>query len=277
VEGEDPKIIVMNQALENAKEFKVQLIKADQEKFRLSDQERKELLDYLSASLKNSDNVNYVRNDLGLTLPQFRDMMLKSELVNRYAYDYMQKNRDAVSASEDEVMAYYQDNRDAIDEVTVSQLFISTEQEGMTEAQKQEKKKLADNLRKRIEQGESMSALIRDYSDDNSKEENGGLYTFTYAEAGGHEYTQEFGDWAFNSEIGDLEIVESSYGFHIVKLESKKGFEDKKELMKSAIKSQKLNDFYYDQVQEWKKDPQFNLVKNEKVLNRLTQQSFPKK
>lgn len=277
VEGEDPKIIVMNQALENAKEFKVQLIKAEQEKFQLSDQDKKEILDYLNTSLKNSDNVSYVRNDLGLTLPQFKDMMLKSELVNRYAYDYMQRSREAVSASDEEILAYYQENRGTIDEVTVSHLLISTEQEGMTDEQKQEKKKLADSLLKRIEQGESMADLIRDYSEDISYRDNGGLYTFTYAQAGEQEYTAEFGDWAFNSDIGKLDMIESPYGFHIVKLESKKGLDEKKESVRSTIQTQKLNEFYYNQVQEWNKDPAFNLIKNEGVLKRITQKSFPKK
>ena len=37
---EDPVAIVMNQAFENAKEFKVQPIKADQAKFKLTDSEK---------------------------------------------------------------------------------------------------------------------------------------------------------------------------------------------------------------------------------------------
>lgn len=275
VEGEDPKTIVMNQALENAKEFKVQLIKADQEKFKLSDEERKDLLDYLNRSLQNENNVQYIRNDLGLTLAQFRDMMIKSERVNRYAYETMEKNREAVSVSDGEITAYYQQNRDTLDEVTVSHLFISTEQEGITDTQKLEKRKLAEDLLQRIQQGENMQELIRDYSEDSSSIENGGLYKFTFIETEALEYTEVFGEWAFSAEIGDLKMIESQYGFHIVRLEDKKGLEDRKEQIKSTIQNQKLNEFYYNQVQEWNRDPQFNLVKNERVINRITRKSFP--
>ncbi len=276
VEGEDPKLIVMNQALENAKEFKVQLIKAAQDKFKLSGKDKKELLEYLNKSLQTDDNIQYVRNDLGLTLAQFRDMMLKSELVNRYAYDYMQKNRDAVPVTDEEINAYYHKNRETIDTVTVSHLFISTRQEGITATQRQEKKQLADSLHQRIEQGENMTTLIRDYSEDISTKDNGGLYSLTYIELGaGLEYADVFGDWAFDSAVGDLELIESQYGYHIVRLEDKKGLEDKKEMIKSTIQAQKMNDIYYQQVQEWNKDPQFNLIKNEKVLNRITRESFP--
>ena len=275
VEGEDPKIIVMNQALENAKEFKIQLIQAEREGFRLSDTDKKEILNYLNTSLQNSQNVNYVRNALGLTLPQFRDMMLKSETVNRYANDYMQKNRETIVVTDEEIQTYYQENRTTIDEVTVSHLLISTEQ-AKTDEQKQEKKALAESLLQRIEQGESMATLIQDYSDDTSSKDNGGLYTFTYAEMEDQEYTLEFGDWAFGSEPGDLVLLESQYGLHIVKLEAKKGFEAKKETMKSAVKAEKLNEFYYSQVQEWNRDPAFNLVKNEKILKKITDKTFMK-
>ncbi|MBP7176135.1 MAG: peptidylprolyl isomerase [Thermoclostridium sp.] len=276
VDGEDPKIIVMNQALENAKEFKVQLIKADQDKFKLSDKDRKELLDYLNKSLQTTENVQYVSNDLGLTLAQFRDMMLKSELVSRYAYDFMQKNRDSVPVTDEEINAYYQQNRDTIDSVTVSHLLISTQQEGITATQRQEKKQLADSLFQRIEQGENMATLIRDYSADISTKDNSGLYSFNYVDLGaGLEYTDVFGDWAFDSAIGDLELIESQYGYHIVRLEDKSSLEDKKEMVRSTIQAQKMNDIYYQQVQEWNKDPQFNLIKNEEVLDRITRKSFP--
>lgn len=276
VEGEDPKIIIMNQALENAKEFKVQLIKAEQEKFKLSDKEKKEILAYLDTSLQNNDNVNYVKNDLGLTLPQFRDMMLKSELVSRYAYDFMQKNRETLSVTDEEAKAHYEQNKDAIDEVTVSHLLIATNQEGLTEAQKLDKKKLADDLLKRIGQGEDIASLVREHSDDAISQDSGGIYTFTYVQMADQQYSQVFGDWAFNVDIGELEMIESEYGYHIVKLEGIKTYEDKKELVKSAIKAQKLNEYYYNQVQLWNKDPAFNLIKNDKVLNEINRRSFSK-
>lgn len=274
-EGEDPKIIVMNQALENAKEFKIQLIQAEREGFRLSETEKKEILNYLNTSLQNSQNVSYVRNALGLTLPQFRDMMLKSETVSRFANDYMQKNRESIVVTDEEIQTYYQENRTTIDEVTVSHLLISTEQ-AQTDAQKQEKKALAESLLQRIEQGESMATLIREYSDDSASKDNEGLYTFTYSEMDEQDYTLEFGDWAFGSEPGELMLLESQYGFHIVKLKAKKGFKEKKETMKSAVKAEKLNEFYNSQVQEWNRDPAFNLVKNEKVLKNITDKTFMK-
>lgn len=275
VDGEDPVAIVMNQALENAKEFKIQLIKAEQEKFRLSDKERREVMDYLNNTLKNPDNVNYVKNGLGLTVAQFRDMMLKSELVGSYSYSYMQKNRDAVSVSDEEVKTYYDENRESIDDVTVRHLLLRTDIEGLTVEQKQEKKNLAENLKKRIENGEDMAALVKEYSEDTGSKDSGGVYTFTETEAFEKGFAQEFADWSLNAEIGDLEIVQTKLGYHIMRLEGRQMLEEKMEQIRSTLKADKLSDYYNNQVKEWSKDPAFNLEKNEKVLNRITKKNFP--
>jgi foldase protein PrsA len=272
VDGEDPRIIVINKALENAKEFKVQLIKAEQSKFKLSDQERREIIRNLDSLLNNRDNVNYVKKELGLTLSQFRDVMIKSGLVSRYAYDFMNKNRDAVAVSDDELKAYYVDNRESIDEVTIICLFM----EAVTNEQKQEKKHLAEDLLKRIQQGEDMTVIVEQYGDEASKED-GGLDTFTLSEAIKKGYEKELTDWVFSAGIGSVHIIETGTGFYIVKIEDKKTFEDKRELIKSAIKAQKLNEYYYSQVQDWINSPELSLIKNENVLSRITQRVFYQK
>lgn len=275
VDGEDPVTIVMNQALENAKEFKIQLIKAEKDKFKLSDAERREVLNYLNNTLKNPDNVDYVKNTLGLTVAQFKDMMLKNELVGSYSYSYMQKNRDAVSVSDEEVKNYYYENRESIDDYTVRHLLLRTDIEGLTVEQKREKKSLAEDLLKKIQNGEDMAALVKEYSEDTGSKDSGGVYTFTEAEAIEKRFAQEFTDWTLNAETGDLEIVQTKLGYHIMRLEGKQTLEEKMEQVRSTLKAQKLNEYYYSQVAEWSKDPAYNLEKNEKVLNRVTKKNFP--
>ena len=269
VDGEDPVVIVMNQALENAKEFKVQIIKAQQAKFKLSDTERKEINQYLNSWLENTENRNYVTNEIGISLSQFKDLMMKSQLVSRFAYDYMQKNSDAVTVSDEDVQKYYSENRKKIDDVTVRHILISVD-ENMNEKQKTEKMKLAEELLERIENGEDMAALAREYSDDPGSKDTGGVYTFKYSEP----YAQEFKDWAFTAEPGETGIVETRFGYHIMRLEDRSTFEDKKELARSKLKANKLNEYYQNTVKEWLNDPGFNLVKNEKTLNRITKKAF---
>lgn len=269
VDGEDPIVIVMNQALENAKEFKVQIIKAEQAKFKLSNSERKEINQYLNSWLENDKNRNYVTNEIGITLSQFKDMMMKSQLVSRFSYDFMQKNSDAVTVSDEEVQKYYFDNRKNLDDVTVCHILISVE-ENMSDDQKIQKKNLAEELLERIRNGEDMPALVREYSDDPGSKNNGGVYTFKYSEP----YAAEFKEWAFNARIGDTGIVKTQFGYHIMRLEDRSTFQDKKELARSELKANKLNEYYQNVVKEWLNDPAFNLVKNEKNLSRITKKAF---
>ena len=271
VDGEDPVVIVMNQALENAKEFKVQLIKARQSKFRLSDSERKEINQYLNNWLQITENRNYVLNEIGISISQFKDMMMKSQLVGRFAYDFMQKNSDAVTVLDEEAEKYYNENRKNMDDVTVRHILISIE-ENMSDEQKAEKRKLSEELLKRLEKGENMSDLVNEYSDDPGSKENGGIYTFKYSEP----YAREFKDWAFSAKVGDMDIVETQFGYHIMRLEYRSTFEDKKELARSEIKANKLSEYYQNKVKEWLDDPYFNLVKNEKILNKITKKTFEK-
>lgn len=271
VDGEDPVVIVMNQALENAKEFKVQLIKAKQAKFRLSDSERREINRYLNNWLQKTENRDYVKNEIGISLSQFKDMMLKSQIVSRFAFDFMQKNSNSVTVSDEEAEKYYYANRKNIDDVTVRHILISID-DNMNNEQKNEKRKFSEELLKRIEQGEDMSALVKEYSDDPGSKDNGGVYTFKYSEP----YAQEFKDWAFDAQIGDLDIVETQFGYHIMRLEDRSTFDDKKELARSELKANKLNEYYQNQVKEWVNDPNFNLVKNEKILNKITKKTFEK-
>ncbi len=271
VDGEDPVTIVMNQALENAKEFKIQLIKAEQEKFRLSESERKEIQEYLDELLKDKEYVQFVKNELGLTSGQYKDIFLKSQTIQSFSQDFMQKNRNAVEVSDEEVKAYYVENSESFDDVTVRHLLIQTNQDGLTAEQKKEKKSLAEDLLKRIQQGEDMVELIAQYSEDPSHTENEGVYTFTYTES----YAQAFKDWAFQAEIGDLGLIETEFGYHIMRLEDKSTYDEKKELIKSNLKAKKLNEFYNSQVVEWTKEPAFNLIKNENVLYKITQKNIP--
>jgi|LSQX01.3.fsa_nt_gb foldase protein PrsA len=273
VDGEDPVAIVMNQALENAKEFKVQLIMADQAKFKLTDSEKKEINQYLDNWLQNEENRNYVTNGIGLTISQFKDIMMKSQLISRFSYDFMQKNSNAdeVYVSDEEAREYYDMNRQNMDDVTVRHILISVDK-NMNSGQKAEKEKLADELLRRIEQGENMTELVGEYSEDPAAKENNGEYTFKYSES----YAQEFKDWAFNAKVGDTGIVETQFGYHIMRLEHRTSFEDKKELARSELKASKLNEYYLNKVRQWLNDPDFNLVKNEKVLSKITRKTFGK-
>lgn len=93
-------------------------------------------------------------------------------------------------------------------------LFIT---EGMTEQQKLVVKDKAQAVLDRIKNGEEMGELAKEFSEDPGSKDNGGLYT-TIAKGA---FVSEFEEAALSLKDGDLypELVESSYGYHIIKLE----------------------------------------------------------
>ncbi len=81
-----------------------------------------------------------------------------------------------------------------------------------------------NEIYKKISQGENFEALARQFSDDKSSANNGGLLVpFT----GGQLSSQEFESMAFSlSEPGDIsQPFATDYGWHVIKLISKKGIQ----------------------------------------------------
>lgn len=78
--------------------------------------------------------------------------------------------------------------------------------------------KLADSLKTVILKGGDFAALAKEYSIDGSKDKGGELGTF-----GRGSMVPEFETAAFNGKPGDVKIVKSQYGIHVLKIEKQMG------------------------------------------------------
>jgi peptidyl-prolyl cis-trans isomerase NIMA-interacting 1 len=83
----------------------------------------------------------------------------------------------------------------------------------LVDRNKEEAKALADELRARIRQGEKLSDLARQFSDDaGSKPGGGDLGVFRRADM-----VKPFSEAAFGLEVGQIsDVVESPFGYHII-------------------------------------------------------------
>jgi hypothetical protein len=85
------------------------------------------------------------------------------------------------------------------------------------------KRAKAEALLKRARRGESFSRLARENTDDPGSKENGGFYDWF----GRGRMVKEFEDASFRLRVGQISgIVETQYGFHIIKLLGKRSFKD---------------------------------------------------
>ncbi len=87
------------------------------------------------------------------------------------------------------------------------------------ERTKEEAKSLADSLRSVVKSNKSKFAdLAAEFSSDQSNKEKGGdLGYFTI-----NTMVKEFNDFVFENQTGDIDVIETQFGFHVVSIEDQK-------------------------------------------------------
>lgn len=100
-------------------------------------------------------------------------------------------------------------------------LFLTQDQNTGSDLSEEEiakKKSEAEDVLKQFNEGDktedSFAALANKYNEDTGSTSNGGLYEHIYP----GQMVAEFNDWVFdaNRKAGDVEIVKTSYGYHIM-------------------------------------------------------------
>lgn len=130
------------------------------------------------------------------------------------------------------------------DQVRARHILISTmdnaTQTPLPEDKKAEAKKKAEELLAKAKGGADFAELAKEHSEDPGSKDNGGEYTF-----GRGRMVPEFENAAFSLNPGEIsDLVETSYGYHIIKLEEKiastpEDMEKAKDLEKQIIEDYK--------------------------------------
>ncbi|TAN18178.1 MAG: hypothetical protein EPN37_05780 [Chitinophagaceae bacterium] len=102
------------------------------------------------------------------------------------------------------------------DTADVQQLLISTQLYPDSVA-----KKRIDSIQTAVKEGASFADMVEKFSDANK--ENAGKMTLT---PGNPNVPQEFNDFVFNHNTGDMGTVQTQYGYHLIKIIDQKNFEN---------------------------------------------------
>ena len=140
--------------------------------------------------------------------------------------------------TEAEIAEQYE--KDFGDERLASVRHILLRTQGKSEEEKAEIRKKMEGLLERARSGEDFAALAKEYSEDPGSKMNGGLYE--NFEKG--TMVEPFEDAAFSVPIGEIsDIVETSYGYHILKIVDRKkderSIEELRPMLISKIKEEK--------------------------------------
>lgn len=154
--------------------------------------------------------------------PQFQQefAMLKENFITQFA---IQSLINSAGVTHDELESYYNDNKASFiapPKVSASHILVASEAE-------------ANDIKSRIDSGESFEALAKECSTCPSKERGGDLGSF-----GKGQMVPEFEDAAFGMEQGAVSApVKTQFGYHIIKLNDK---EDEKPLEFEEVRSNLL-------------------------------------
>lgn len=152
--------------------------------------------------------------DVKEQLQFFTDNFLANEFLKR---EVAQK----ITVPEDELKSYYESHKEEFktpEMVRASHILIKVNPSASAEEKKAAKEK-AENILKKIKSGEDFAKLASEFSDDpGSKIKGGELGFFSRGRM-----VKPFEDAAFSLKPGEVSgIVETQFGFHIIKSEEKK-------------------------------------------------------
>lgn len=180
-------------------------------------------------------------NSYGLTPEQMKMVYQRINLVNQYQQDAI----EAIEVPENEIRAIYDQDSASYDLVTVRHVLVNCA-DTMTQEEQDAAKQKADALLAQVQGGEDIGALAAAQSDDGGSAQNNGEYTF-----GRGEMVTEFEDWAYAASVGDQGMVKSQYGYHIMQMMGRTGYEDVKEEIEHSLQEEKFREVYaeeYDMI-----------------------------
>lgn len=162
----------------------------------------------------------------GMTFSEFRDMLVgdlkKTQLIQGYVQK-LQRDRKPPNVTEDDIRKFFEAQKPQLGQrpatVTFNQIVVAPQP---SDSAKAAARALADSVVAKVRAGEDFAALAKRYSEDPSNKDKGGdLGWFRRGQM-----VQAFEDVAYALRPGEVSgIVQTPFGFHIIKLEKIRGAE----------------------------------------------------
>lgn len=282
--GEKAIDIAKRKALENVRDIKMQVSKAKEQNIVL-DKDDLDYINQLTQSLISQYNNDKAQANTaiiqayGVNLKEFEDIYKQYMLGSKF----IQSEMENVEANLEEIETYYNKFPDAFKDssyrvggqeaVWVKHILVLTideNDEALKGTKLEAATKKAEDLLERVKGGEDFAKVATENSEDPGSAQIGGDYLFTKGYM-----DPEFEKVSFELEPGQISnLVKSSYGYHIIKLEEKiaegepvslRCAKEYAEFQENAVKNAK----YLEKMEDWRKDDKYKVKKNEKVFKEI--------
>jgi peptidyl-prolyl cis-trans isomerase D len=143
----------------------------------------------------------------------------------RISFDFIRYDPGRLAAkvtpSDKDIRNYYNNQRDSAlthpEQVRARHILIAVPPDA-TPAQKAAAKAKADDLLKQIKAGADFAKLAKQFSDDPGTRKNGGELGYF----GQSEMVKPFADAAFRMKAGEMTVVQTQFGYHVIEVEDHK-------------------------------------------------------
>ena len=219
---------------------------AQRENITVEDKDLNEKYEDLKETLKSNSAYKAKLDEVGVNDDFLKSQVKKDLIVSKYKENFM-KN---IKINDNEIKTYYDNHKDEFtkEEVRASQILISTLDDNNNVVNQEHKEKLkdkAEDILEKLKNNEDFAILAKEYSDDKNSGKDGGDLGYFSKEDKNIDFTNP----VFKLEKDQLsDIIETEYGYHIVKVTDNKSVTKTLEESKEDIKNKILNQKYTQHI-----------------------------
>ena len=188
----------------------------------------------------------------GIDIAYVKESITNDLFIENYLNSYFSEK---IPVSEEDVQKAYEADKTA----SVRHILLLTQEK--TDAEKKEIYSQMETILAKARGGEDFSELAKTYSEDPGSKDKGGLYE----NFGRGQMVPPFEDAAFSVPIGEIsDIVETTYGYHIIKVIDRKKetrpFDEVQAEITDQIRQKKQNDVYQELLAQLKEKASLQII-----------------
>lgn len=231
--------------------------------------------------------VDSIKESTGLSSQGLKDLLIKTSLASMYAQNVQSNEPDKLEVSEEAITEKYnsdyalvkhililssKEEDAAADPEATADPEASAEPEISAEDYKAQQKQLADDVLAKAKAGENFEALISQYGNDPGMTSQPDGYMIdrdgnSVGSQGGKMVT-EFTQGSFSVGVGQItDLVESSYGWHIIKRYALPTSGESYDSAVQSIRSSLMQDKYNELIDSFKSE--FDIQIRQKEIDKI--------
>lgn len=234
----------ISQSAQQIAERRLLLNAAEKAKSSYTTEEVDNVLNYQYSQAGGEEKFLQMLEENGVDFEYVKESIEKDLLIQHYMEGLFAGN---IRVSEEEIQKAYQEDKSA----SVRHILLLTR--GKTEAEKEEIHQKMEEILSLAKSGEDFAGLAKEYSEDPGSKDNGGLYE----DFGRGQMVEPFEDAAFSVPVDQIsDIVETDYGYHILKVVERKKetrpLEEVRSEIENQLKQVKQNDVFKEHMDQLK-------------------------